>query len=80
MLGRKEARCCPCESETAKRYLIPAHGAFVLRCAQGRSVVVLCNLKPRNMRGVKSNGMVRSGAAKQAKRKVAFRVPESGAT
>ena len=23
-----------------------------------RSVVVLCNLKPRNMRGIKSNGMV----------------------
>ncbi len=25
-------------------------------------MVVLCNLKPRNMRGVKSNGMVRSKA------------------
>lgn len=26
--------------------------------AQGRSVIVLCNLKPRNMRGIKSNGML----------------------
>ncbi len=34
--------------------------------AQGRSVVVLCNLKPRNMRGVKSNGMVRSRAPRCA--------------
>ena len=25
---------------------------------QDRPVIVLCNLKPRNMRGVKSNGMV----------------------
>ena len=29
---------------------------------QRRNVVVLCNLKPRNMRGVKSNGMVSSRA------------------
>ena len=34
-------------------------GFRVLPCMQGRNVVVLCNLKPRNMRGVKSNGMVR---------------------
>ena len=27
-------------------------------CAQGRPVVVLCNLKPRNMAGIKSNGML----------------------
>jgi tRNA-binding EMAP/Myf-like protein len=26
--------------------------------SQGRNVVVICNLKPRNMRGVKSHGMV----------------------
>lgn len=26
--------------------------------AQGRSVVVLANLKPRNMRGIKSHGML----------------------
>lgn len=25
---------------------------------QDRNVIVLCNLKPRNMRGIKSNGMV----------------------
>ncbi len=28
---------------------------------QDRKVIVLCNLKPRNMRGIKSNGMVSSG-------------------
>lgn len=26
---------------------------------QNRSVVIIANLKPRNMRGIKSNGMVR---------------------
>jgi tRNA-binding EMAP/Myf-like protein len=29
-----------------------------LEAMQGRPVIVLCNLKPRNMRGIKSNGML----------------------
>lgn len=29
-----------------------------LEAMQGRAVMVLCNLKPRNMRGIKSHGML----------------------
>ena len=35
--------------------LLPAQHDMAL---QDKPVVVLCNLKPRNMRGIKSNGML----------------------
>ena len=43
-------------------YTIHTRSQHHFAVMQDRNVVVLCNLKPRNMRGVKSNGMVSSGA------------------
>lgn len=45
--------------EPETRTIVSGLVKFVpLEQMQGRQVVVLCNLKPRNMRGVKSNGML----------------------
>lgn len=45
---------------------------------QGRTVVVLANLKPRNMRGVKSNGMLLC-ASDAAHENVELLTPPEGA-
>ncbi|KAG1660174.1 hypothetical protein FOA52_005274 [Chlamydomonas sp. UWO 241] len=45
--------------EAEPRTIVSGLVKFVpLELMQGRPALVLCNLKPRNMRGVKSNGMV----------------------
>lgn len=46
---------------------------------QGRTVVVFANLKPRNMRGVKSNGMLLC-ASDAPHEKVELLSPPEGAT
>ncbi|KAK3258645.1 hypothetical protein CYMTET_32319 [Cymbomonas tetramitiformis] len=45
---------------------------------QERSVIVLCNLKPRNMRGIKSNGMLLC-ASDEAHENVEMLTPPEGA-
>ncbi|GIL85251.1 hypothetical protein Vretifemale_13859, partial [Volvox reticuliferus] len=45
--------------ESEPRTIVSGLVKFVsLEAMQDRKVIVLCNLKPRNMRGIKSNGMV----------------------
>ncbi|GLC43440.1 hypothetical protein PLESTB_001557500 [Pleodorina starrii] len=45
--------------EPEPRTIVSGLVKFVpLEAMQDRKVIVLCNLKPRNMRGIKSNGMV----------------------
>ncbi|GLI60505.1 hypothetical protein VaNZ11_002668 [Volvox africanus] len=45
--------------EPEPRTIVSGLVTFVpLEAMQDRKVIVLCNLKPRNMRGIKSNGMV----------------------
>merc|ERR1712070_973697 len=45
---------------------------------QDRGVIVLCNLKPRNMRGIKSNGMLLC-ASDEAHENVEMLTPPEGA-
>ncbi len=63
MLTADPSRLLPCLSSamwlmpSAFLHATPSCSALCTLC-QDRSVIVLCNLKPRNMRGIKSNGML----------------------
>lgn len=62
MTGMRTPQCCCWPERTGLRLhrnsspLPPP--PFLVRATQDRKVIVLCNLKARNMRGIKSNGMV----------------------
>ncbi|KAK9831945.1 hypothetical protein WJX81_001829 [Elliptochloris bilobata] len=65
--------------EEAPRTVVSGLVKYVpIEAMQDRSVVVLCNLKPRNMRGVKSNGMLLC-ASDAAHENVEPLVPPEGA-